>query len=339
MRLLRLKRDAMDNNRPMSGHNLLIGDIGGTNARFALANHHYPGFHDVVELKCTDFKTSGDAIHHYLGRVDVESLGAICLAAAGPVVDHFIDITNNHWTLSASSLASEFDVEVVRLLNDFEAIAYSIPFIGAEDKLVVGPLKGTDLDNRSFDVAILGPGTGLGVAGLSGRGGELLAITGEGGHVGFAPESDLQAELLKVLRGRFERVSAERLVAGSGIENIFTALLEIRGEAVEPLRAAQIFDAASAPGNAYDAVHLFFEILGQVAGDLALTLGANDGVYIAGGIAKRYPETLQNGVFRAAFESKGRHRHLMERIPTFLITHEQPGLLGAAYCALELTGD
>ena len=297
----------------MTGRNLLIGDIGGTNARFALANRRYPGFHDVVELKCADFGTSSGAIQHYLERVGVESLGAICLAAAGPVVDHFIDVTNNHWTLSASSLASEFDVEAVQLLND--------------------------LDNRSFDVAILGPGTGLGVAGLSGRRGTLLAITGEGGHVGFAPESDLQVELLTVLRGRFERVSAERLVAGSGIENIYTALLEIRGEAAEPLRAAQIFEAAGSPGNAYDAVHLFFEILGQVAGDLALTLGANDGVYIAGGIAKRYPDTLQNGVFRAAFESKGRHRHLMERIPTFLITHPQPGLLGAAYCVLELAGD
>ena len=297
----------------MTGRNLLIGDIGGTNARFALANRRYPGFHDVVELKCADFGTSSGAIQHYLERVGVESLGAICLAAAGPVVDHFIDVTNNHWTLSASSLASEFDVEAVQLLND--------------------------LDNRSFDVAILGPGTGLGVAGLSGRRGTLLAITGEGGHVGFAPESDLQVELLTVLRGRFERVSAERLVAGSGIENIYAGLLEIRGEAAEPLRAAQIFEAAGSPGNAYDAVHLFFEILGQVAGDLALTLGANDGVYIAGGIAKRYPDTLQNGVFRAAFESKGRHRHLMERIPTFLITHPQPGLLGAAYCVLELAGD
>jgi glucokinase len=323
----------------MTERNLLIGDIGGTNARFALANRHYPGFHDVVEVQCSDFSTSGDAIRHYLERVGVESLGAICLAAAGPVVDHFIDVTNNHWTLSASSLASEFDVEVVQLLNDFEAIAYSVPFIGAEDRLVVGPLQGTDLDDRSFDVAILGPGTGLGVAGLSSRKGTLLAITGEGGHVGFAPESDLQVELLRVLRGRFERVSAERLVAGSGIENIYTALLEIRGEAVEALRAAQIFEAAGSPGNACDAVHLFFEILGQVAGDLALTLGANDGVYIAGGIAKRYPDTLQNGAFRTAFESKGRHRHLMERIPTFLITHQQPGLLGASYCVLELAGD
>ena len=119
----------------------------------------------------------------------------------------------------------------------------------------------------------------------------------------------------------------------------FFGQVQIRGEAVEALRAAQIFEAAGSPGNACDAVHLFFEILGQVAGDLALTLGANDGVYIAGGIAKRYPDTLQNGAFRTAFESKGRHRHLMERIPTFLITHQQPGLLGASYCVLELAGD
>lgn len=321
----------------MAEPNLLIGDIGGTNARFALANHRYPGFRDVVELKCADFEESGDAIRHYLERIGVDSLGAICLAAAGPVIDHTIDVTNNHWTLSEASLASEFDVEAVRLLNDFEAIAYSIPFIGSRERLVVGALQGTDLEGRTFDVGILGPGTGLGVAGLCSRGGHLLAITGEGGHVGFAPESDLQIELLRVLRGRYERVSAERLVAGTGIENIYTALLEIRDEPVEKLRAAEIFAAAGEPGVAADAVHVFFEILGQVAGDLALTLGASDGIYIAGGIAKRYPETLQNGVFRAAFDNKGRHRHLVERIPTYLITHEQPGLLGASYCVLEVS--
>ena len=321
----------------MAERNLLIGDIGGTNARFALANHRYPGFRDVVELKCADFETSADAIRHYLERIGIDSLGAICLAAAGPVIDHSIDVTNNHWTLSAASLASEFDVEAVRLLNDFEAIAYSIPFIGSRERLVVGALQGTDLEGRAFDVGILGPGTGLGVAGLSSRGGHLHAITGEGGHVGFAPESDLQLELLRVLRGRYERVSAERLVAGSGIENIYTALLEVRNEPVEKLRAPEIFAAAGEPGAAADTVHLFFEILGQVAGDLALTLGASDGIYIAGGIAKRYPEILQNGVFRTAFENKGRHRHLVERIPTYLITHEQPGLLGASYCVLEVS--
>lgn len=322
----------------MPERNLLIGDIGGTNARFALANQHFPGFHDVVELKCADFASSSDAIRHYLGHVGVERLGAICLAAAGPVVDHSIDVTNNHWTLTAASMASEFDVEAVRLLNDFEAIAYSIPFIGSQERLVIGALSGTDLDGRAFDVAILGPGTGLGVAGLSRHDGGLLAITGEGGHVGFAPETDLQVEILKVLRTRFERVSAERVVAGSGIENLYTALLEIRHEPVAKLRAADIFAAAREPGTAADAVDVFFEILGQVAGDLALTLGSTDGVYIAGGIAKRYPDTLKNSVFRAAFENKGRHRHLMQRIPTFLITHPQPGLLGAAYCVLGLAG-
>ena len=194
----------------MQKKHLLVGDIGGTNARFAMANHHFPGFHDVVELKCADFETSGDAIRHYLGRVDIERLDAVCLAAAGPIIDHAIKITNNHWALSAASLASEFDVDAVRLLNDFEAIAYSIPFIGTEERINIGSVQGTDLVDRAFDVAILGPGTGLGVAGLSSRDGALRPVTGEGGHVGFAPESDLQVELLNVLRGRYKRVSAER---------------------------------------------------------------------------------------------------------------------------------
>ncbi len=319
----------------MSDNSLLIGDIGGTNARFALANRRYPGFHDVIQLKCADFETSGDAVRHYLEQVKVDKLDAVCLAAAGPVVDHRIDVTNNHWDLSSESLASRFDVDAVRLLNDFAAIAYSIPFIGAEERVAIGKPQGTDLADRAFDVAILGPGTGLGVAGLKGRGGSFLPITGEGGHVGFAPETELQVELLKVLRRRFERVSAERLVAGSGLENIYSALLEMRGEE-GALTAREIFAAAVEPGAAADAVSLFFEILGQVAGDLALTLGANDGVYIAGGIAKRYPDILANGTFREAFERKGRHRDIVERIPTFLITHEQPGLLGAAHVAQEL---
>lgn len=319
----------------MADKSLLIGDIGGTNARFGLANHSHPGFHDVVELKCTDFETSGDAIRHYLSTVGVSAPEAICLAAAGPVVDHSIDVTNNHWTLSTASLASEFDLESVRLLNDFEAIAYSIPFIGPEDRLAVGAIQGPDLEGRDFDIAILGPGTGLGVAGLCNRGDAMLAITGEGGHVGFAPESDEQDELLQILRPRFGRVSAERLVAGSGLENIYAALLEMRGGEGR-LSAREVFAAAAEPGVAAEAVRLFFEILGQVAGDLALTLGADDGVYIAGGIVKRYPKLLADGTFRTAFERKGRHSDLVGRIPTYLITHAQPGLLGASFIAQEL---
>ena len=317
---------------------LLVGDIGGTNARFALANHTHPGFREVLELKCADFATAADAIRHYLSTVGAGAPDAVCLAAAGPFIDGSINVTNNHWRVASESLAQDFDVGAIRLLNDFEAIAYSIPFMTADDRHVVGPQQGVSLANRSFNVAILGPGTGLGVAGLIGRGGYLVPVTGEGGHVGFAPENSRQAEILEVLRRKFERVSAERLVAGSGIINIYAALAEICGEHAGEIDAAGIFAAARDHGNdlALETTRAFFEILGQVAGDLALTLGANDGVYIAGGIAKRYPDMLMDGRFREAFERKGRHRHIMERIPTYLITHQQPGLLGAAYCVLEL---
>ncbi|MDH3432765.1 MAG: glucokinase, partial [Gammaproteobacteria bacterium] len=144
--------------------------------------------------------------------------------------------------------------------------------------------------------------------------------------------------ILMALRERFDRVSSERVVSGPGLENIYWALGQIHGEKLPKLTAAEIFAKAgdNSDPHAAEAVALFFEILGQVAGDLALTLGAEDGVYIAGGIVKRYPDLLANSRFRSGFESKGTHRSLMERIPTQLILHEQPGLLGAAYCALEL---
>jgi glucokinase len=193
------------------------------------------------------------------------------------------------------------------------------------------------LGSDDFTVAIMGPGTGLGVAGLCRRGNTLVPITGEGGHIGFAPETPLQIELLKVLSGKLERVSAERVIAGSGLMNIYNALATIRGETREPLTAAEIFARRDSGEIAAEAVDVFFELLGQVAGDLALTFGAVDGVYIAGGISKRYPDVLENSRFRSAFESKGRRRAFLERIPTRLITYDQPGLLGAAYCVLELS--
>ncbi len=321
----------------MARQNLLIGDIGGTNARFALARGDVPGFESVVELKCADFESADDAIEHFLDQTGAGSPDAICLAAAGPVVDDRVNVTNNHWDISAAATSRDFGIDAVRLLNDFEAIAYSIPFLGSSDSRSIGPDTDSTLPGQRFNVAILGPGTGLGVAGLCRRGNLLVPVTGEGGHVGFAPESALQIDILKVLRDRFSRVSAERLVAGSGLENVFGALLEIRGKPAETLSAKEIFAARESKPVAAEAVEVFFELLGQVAGDLALTLGANDGVYIAGGIAKRYPEVLNKSGFRAAFERKGRHSAIMKRIPTRLITHEQPGLLGAAYAVLELS--
>lgn len=321
----------------MNDRCLLIGDIGGTNARFALATPDRPGFHEVLELRCEDFATADEAIRHYLEATGAGTPDAMCLAAAGPVIDGAVKITNNHWDISAADTRATFGIEAVRLLNDFTAIAYSIPLLTETEVRSIGRHDHGWLPAKSFNVAILGPGTGLGVAGLCRRDGVLLPVTGEGGHVGFAPETELQLEILKVLRGRFDRVSAERLIAGSGLENIYLALKKIRDESGPELRAAEIFRERPGSKLAAEAVDVFFELLGQVAGDVALTLGAVDGVYIAGGIAKRYPDMLEESRFRRAFESKGRRRKFMEQIPTRLITYDQPGLLGAAYSVLELS--
>lgn len=316
---------------------LLIGDIGGTNARFALATPGRPGFRNVLELQCADFPSADDAINHYLHETGSNPPDAVCLAAAGPVIDDRVDITNNHWEISVAEIRAGFGIDGVRLLNDFEAIAYSIPFLSAEDTVIIGKHDDRPLSETHFDVAILGPGTGLGIAGLIRRGDTFVPVTGEGGHIGFAPDTPLHVEILQVLLGRFERVSAERLISGSGLENIYLALAEIRGEPGPGLSAAEIFAAPVAGKLASEAVDVFFELLGLTAGDLALMLGAVDGVYIAGGMAKRYPERLSSSRFRSAFESKGRYRPYMQRIPTRLITYDEPGLLGAAYCALEFS--
>jgi glucokinase len=317
---------------------LLIGDIGGTNARFALANIGSPGFAEARTLKCDDFESADAAIKQYLESVGASSPSVICLAAAGPIIDGHVRFTNNHWEIAADELAAEFSIEGVQLLNDFEAIAYSVPLLTADDCMPLGLPDPAPFDTEHYMVGIIGPGTGLGAVGLRKYGDVLLPIAGEAGHGGFAPETQVQMDILKALRQRFDRVSSERLVSGPGIENIYWALMRIHGEKRAHLSAAEIFAAAieNTDPLASEAVQMFFEVFGQVAGDLALTLGAEDGVLIAGGISKRYPDLLKNSGFRSGFENKGRYRSLMERIPTQLILHDQPGLLGAAYCAVKL---
>lgn len=317
---------------------LLIGDIGGTNARFALGDARAPGYSSIATLQCDDFESADAAIRSYLKSVKAGPPGVICLAAAGPIIDKRVRFTNNHWEISAAELADDFDIASVRLLNDFEAIAYSIPFLTREDCLPIGLPDPKPLDEHHYMVGILGPGTGLGAVGLLRHGDLYLPIAGEASHGGFAPETQVQIDILAALRERFDRVSSERLVSGPGLENIYWALMRIHGAKRVHLNPADIFKAAidNSDPLAAEAVQMFFEILGQVAGDIAMTLGARDGIYIAGGIAKRYPDLLVNSRFRTGFESKGRHRSLMERVPTQLILHEQPGLLGASYCALRL---
>lgn len=315
----------------MASGGMLVGDIGGTNARFALAGGHGVDFDHLLELECADFESSTDAVRHYLDAVGAGRVEAVCLAVAGPVVAGEVRMTNSPWIVSTAEIRKGLRVDSVRLINDFEAIALSIPLLDRRDFLTIGSCRYEGLPEGDFGIAVVGPGTGLGVAGLLRRQGLLVPVTGEGGHVGCAPESSPQAEIVEVLRKKFDRVSAERLVAGTGVENIHAALVTINGMSAEPLSASQVFaKARSGDSLAEQAVNVFFEMLGQIAGDLALTIGAWDGVFIAGGIAKRYPSMLEDSSFRQAFEAKGRYRSLMAGIPTLLITHDQPGLVGAA---------
>jgi glucokinase len=310
---------------------LLVGDIGGTNARFAFAKTGMPGIEYEKTYQCAEFSGLVEAIQSFLDQPRLPSPEAICLAVAGPVVDGKVNFTNNPWTISVSELQKAFGMCSICLLNDFEAIAYSLPVISIDDLLPIGGQQPRPLDSSQFTVAAIGPGTGLGAVGLRKQDHHCFPIVGEASHSGFAPETREQTEILEALRGRFERVSNERLVSGPGLENLYWGLAQVHDEYFLQLSAPDIL-LASVDGNNYlavKAVELFYEILGQVAGDLALALGANDGIYIAGGITQRYPLQLVNSRFRSGFENKGRHRQLMRGIPTQLILHKQPGLLGA----------
>lgn len=334
----RTRRGAVRSAPVMNGPALLIGDLGGTSARFALAEAGGQGYTAEATLNCADFASAEEAIRAYLQQVGRVAPQVICLAVAGPVVGRKVRFLNNHWSLDAAALEQGFGPARARLMNDFEAVACAIPLLGPGDHEPIGPLLPGLSGKADFAVGVLGPGTGLGVSGLLQRDGHAIALVSEGGHTGFAPESQLQVSVLQVLREQFERVSDERLLSGPGVENIYAAMQQIHGVAKVPRSAAEIFAAASAHRDeqASETVRLFFEALGQAAGNLALTLGARDGVFVAGGIIRRYPELLKASGFRGGFENKGRHRCLLEAIPTSLIIHSQPGLLGASFMAQQM---
>ncbi|MEM7360121.1 MAG: glucokinase [Pseudomonadota bacterium] len=318
----------------MTNHPLLIADIGGTNARFALATEQAPFFDQAQTLQCIDYATVEDAIDTYLQSHGLEQLGGICFAVAGPIQFESVSFTNSHWTIKSSELRSRYSIERAQLLNDFEAIAYSLAQLSREDVVPIGPEGSIDTD-QDFSFGVLGPGSGLGVAGLIQREGHLYPLPTECGHVGFAPDNEQQDQIMQVLRTKFGRVSNERLLSGPGLVNIHEALCEINHVANPGLAPADIAVAAREKTDplCMETMEIFFQVMGQVAGDTALAMGAYQGIFIGGGITQRYPNQLANSRFRAGFENKGRHRDLVEKIPTWLITHINPGLLGASVYA------
>jgi glucokinase len=307
---------------------VLLADIGGTNARFALSSKGEISVERMKTLSAKDYPDIGTAISTYLDWVGTQPVEA-CFAVACPAREDQIEFTNSTWAFSRKSLAAEFGWRRFKTVNDFEALSLGVPFVKPEG---LHTLRRGTIEERG-PCAVLGPGTGLGVSGLiCDRHGGWVALAGEGGHVGFAPQDELEVELLKHLQQRFGRVSNERLLSGDGLVNIYEFLMIQAGKPAERPTPAEITARGLEQGEriARDALRRFCAILGSAAGDLALILGSSGGVYIGGGIVPRLLPILLDSPFEQRFLDKGRLSSLLQAMPIFVILDNTLALLGTA---------
>jgi glucokinase len=310
----------------------LVADIGATNARFGLVLADGTALHSST-FSGAEFPTIADAIRAYLARIGSHPVPRVgCLAIAGPANSDEIRMTNRPWNFSVAALRDELGFERLEVINDFTAVALALPHLMPADRMTVG--GGMPVVGRP--IAVLGPGSGLGVSGLIPAGAVWLPLHGEGGHVTMAPATDRESAVLDLMRRRISQVSAERCLSGPGLVNLYTSLATLDGVSVEPYSAAQITDQAIANQDrlCQEATAIFCAMLGTIAGDLALTLGAQGGVYIAGGIVPRLGARFAESGFRTRFEAKGRLSPYLAAIPTYVVTHPLPAFLG---CAVSLT--
>ncbi len=315
----------------------LLGDIGGTNARFALAHVSAESVLLAESIRTYDvaaFPSLSAAARHYMDEMSVNATFGV-LAVAGRVEGDEARMTNHAWVISASRVRDTLGLDAVYLVNDFVAQAASIRLLQASDLVALGaPLWHPATQTGSRTYAILGPGTGLGMGGLIRRGGRFHPLATEGGHASFAPGTPEEIEILQRLSAYYGRVSNERIVSGGGLVNLHRALSEMAGLDPGPMQPADITAlAARGDRRCMRAVDIFCSVFGAIAGDLVLTLGAWDGVFLSGGMVPRMLTELQHSGFRHRFEGKGRYSPAMATVPTLSVVHPQPGLLGAAALA------
>jgi glucokinase len=317
---------------------VLAGDIGGTNARFAIIEgdkiifeRHYPS---------RDFDKFEDVFAVFVKDVPGQIPHCACLAVAGVVEGNRVEATNIPWTIDGHDLKDRFGLETLRLINDFEAAAWGITVLHRDHLVQIGGGKPISDGPK----AMLGAGTGLGQAILAPCNKGYKVLPTEGGHVDFAPRNEEEMRLLRYLMKKFPHVSVERILSGPGLVHIYEFLLEERGseESVFTKQSARGKDKAahitqhSVQGTdelCRQAVSMFCSIYGAEAGNLALKCLATGGVYVAGGIAPKILPILSEGGFRQAFESKGRMEKVLKHIPTYIVISPQLGLLGAALIA------
>ena len=311
----------------------LVADIGGTNARFGWVAAAGAPVAEVRRYRCADHAGPAEAAEHYLRESDLPRPAAAAIGVATPVVGDSVSMTNLPWRFSIRELQQRLGVERLRVLNDFAALALGLPSAAAGDVRRIG--AGTPADGAPL--ALIGPGTGLGVSGLLRTTGGVAAIVGEGGHVSLGAVDAEEERIVGVLRRQFGHVSAERVLSGGGLVNLHQALAELRGASVAVLDAATIAERASTGDDplCVETLDRFFAFLGSVSGNLALTLGARGGVYIAGGIVPRLGTAIEASSFRERFEAKGRFRGYLAAIPTWLVIESSSIALRGADAALD----
>lgn len=303
---------------------VLLADIGGTNARFALWTDG--SLSEVKHMAVCDYRSFEDALRAYLSGFPDAGVHAGILAVSGMIEHDRCALTNNAWIVDAAELRRTFGISTARLVNDFEAVAWSLPRLTDEMLLQVG---GRELD-ATAPVAMLGPGTGLGMAVSAPYVNGRLLLPSEGGHCTLAATSAREDAVISRLRQQYGHASAERVLSGKGIENLYNILAAIDGIKSPERNAAEITRSALAGTCSLSraTLDMFCAFLGSVAGNFALTLCAKGGIYIGGGIVCRIPAFVAHSPFRERFEAKGRFRKYLETIPVHLIVKADVAFLG-----------
>jgi glucokinase len=313
---------------PLSASYRLLADIGGTNVRFALLATGSSSPERESSLLCADYPGLEQAGRAYLSSVGDPPVREAAMDVATAITGDVVRLTNSPWAFSIEQTRRQLGLERLLVLNDFTALALSLPGLGPEDIRQVGrgaPVAGTA-------IALIGPGTGLGVSGLLPCAARWTPIQGEGGHTAFSPMSEREDAVLTVLRERFGHVSTERIVSGPGLVNLYDALCKLDRAPVRGLGPRQITVSALAGDDTQcvEALDMFCAVLGTAAANLAITLGARGGVYIGGGIVPQLGAAFERSPFRQRFEHKGRFSSYLTNVPTYVIVAEYPALAGLA---------
>jgi glucokinase len=302
----------------------ILADIGGTNARFALLSGGELA--EIRVLHTGSYDSLSAAVNAYLGGLATPARPIdAAFDIAAPICSDEVDMVNSNWRFSIEAVRREFGWAKFFVLNDFVANALAVPHIDAQFLTQIG--HGAPVPGQP--IAVVGPGTGLGVAGLVPCGVKWTPVAAEGGHTTLAAMDSREDAVIDILRRQYAHVSSERALCGPGLVNLYESLCELAGKPAAPLTPERI--AHLYPGcdpQCREAVTMFCAMFGTFASDVALTYGARGGVYIMGGLVPGMLETFRRSAFRERFEFKGRYRHYMAAIPTYVVTHPEPAFIG-----------